>query len=398
MEIFTQETLSKQTNSSSDEKLECFLCGLKSNNLNSHITRVHKISTAEYKNQFPGAQTCRLNQASLEKAKETKSCKITKNKLAILAKEKRAQELLIVEDALKCQLCEFQSASSLISHITRTHKLSAKEYRNRFPGCVLQRQANSSKEKLSLSMKEKYQNDEAYREAVLEGRSFPSEIKHWTRKGHSESEAKRLVSEYQTKAGLAQNDYPELKAQQSERNSGNKNPMSLTSLAERHNVSLKEASNLTPCYGRREDKHPMWGKKHTVEALEKIASAPHLANPDYRSKPERDLESFCATLDRVKHNVRIGRWNVDVLFENQKLIIELFGDYWHVNPQKYDANYVHPLFKKTATELWTRDARKLAELTSLGYEVIVIWEREWKRDRESCEQRIKDAYDRTLRR
>ena len=33
-----------------------------------------------------------------------------------------------------------------------------------------------------------------------------------------------------------------------------------------------------------------------------------------------------------------GRWNVDVVFEDKKLIIDYFGTIWHMCPLKYDAD------------------------------------------------------------
>jgi G:T-mismatch repair DNA endonuclease (very short patch repair protein) len=140
----------------------------------------------------------------------------------------------------------------------------------------------------------------------------------------------------------------------------------------------------------------MFGKKHTAEALEKIAGAPHLSNPDYRSKPERELEQQCRNLGSLENNVRIGKWNVDVLFTEKRMIVELFGDYWHMNPVKYASTVRHSLMGKTADEVWSRDERKLKDLRDQGYEVVVVWESDWRHDPDACVKRIRDAYDRTL--
>ena len=161
-------------------------------------------------------------------------------------------------------------------------------------------------------------------------------------------------------------------------------------------MDKQQAREMTPCFGRTGAKHPMFGKKHTDEALRKISSAWHLTQPTYRSKPEIELEEFCKTLASVKHSVHIGRWNVDVKFDDVQLIVEMFGDWWHMNPQKYADSDVNVVTKKQASFVWERDARKLSELQEHGWTVEVVWESEWKKTKEACMKRIKDAYDRML--
>lgn len=82
------------------------------------------------------------------------------------------------------------------------------------------------------------------------------------------------------------------------------------------------------------------------------------------------------------------------LFHTQKLIVEFFGDYWHMNPAKYSKERVHNLMNKTAEFLWARDNRKIKELASLGYEVVVVLESDWKNEKEQQLKRIKDAFNR----
>lgn len=282
--------------------------------------------------------------------------------------------------------------TTLISHITRRHCVKMQDYRDQFPGVAVQRMSAAQRQKISSRMKAKLE-DPTVREAFMAWRSFPSEVKHWTRKGLTLDEAELKVKDYQLRAAAAQ-DNPATKMKQSVRTKGAANPMSLQSIAMRHGVTAQEARSLTPGHGRVGALHPMHGKKHTPEALGKIASAPHLSDPDYRSLAERAVAAFCMTLGACRHNARISRWNVDVLFDERKLVIEYFGDYWHMNPQRYAADDMHNLMRKTAQEIWDRDARKFNELKAAGYDVIVVWEADWRADEAAQLQRIKDAYDR----
>jgi very-short-patch-repair endonuclease len=238
--------------------------------------------------------------------------------------------------------------------------------------------------------------DSNNRLAYDEKRSFPSEIKHWIKKGFSEEEARQKVSEWQTANGKKQNNL-RTKEKISKRVSGSKNPMSIESIMARHGVDRKTARMMTPAYGRLKEKHPMWGKKHTEEALQKIASSPHLCDPIFRSKAEIELFSQIQNISpSAKSNFHFKRWNIDSIDFDKKIVVEYFGDFWHMNPQKYLAKDMHAVYKHTkAHEIWAHDMRKLESLKNEGFEVIVVWESDWKNDKESCLKRIKDAYDRT---
>lgn len=382
-----------QADINGDTLLKCMLCDFSSNQLAVHIKKYHSLTTKEYWEKFPDAKISQLTQKQIEKIRETKAAKDSKNKQSLAEQKKRADEAIEEGyDVLQCQLCDKTSMGSLIFHITKKHKLSMDDYRQQFPGCKVQQNLPQHRRKLSALMQEKLA-DPVQREIVLSFRvPYPSQIEHWTRKGFSEDEAKIKVSEFQKEQSLKGNN-PKTKALRSKKASGDNNPMSLTSIAARHNVSRREAHELTPCFGRTGEAHPMFGKKHTDEALEKISSAHHLSNPDYRSKPEIKIAEFCSQLSQITTNVPIGRWNVDVLFSEKPLIVEFFGDFWHMNPRKYDAENVHTLMNVTAQKVWNRDERKITGLKSKGYKVVVIWEADWRYDRDACEKRIKEAYD-----
>lgn len=387
----TQETSSQQTSLSEEVALSCMLCGLKANQLTSHVTRKHGMSTADYQSKFPGAKLVQLTAAQIQKMKETKGTKETKNKQHKKKMQARRDEIAGV-DALRCEICGFESALSLISHITRKHNMLMADYRSFYPEALVQRCAPSQKAGLSEALKEKLE-DEDEKRRFMEWRSYPSEIRHWTRKGFSESEAQSKVAEFQKNQSLKGNN-DRTRALRSKMYSGENNPMSLQSLAKKNGISVSEAAKLTPCYGRIGSLHPMFGKNHTSESLAKIANAPHLSKPSFRSSGEIELENFCRSIcSDIESNKRISQWNVDVVSWTKNVIIEFFGDFWHMNPVKYEPDDIHRLFKRPASSIWERDERKVKDLKSKGFIVIVVWERDWRFDRENQLQRIKDAFN-----
>jgi G:T-mismatch repair DNA endonuclease (very short patch repair protein) len=68
----------------------------------------------------------------------------------------------------------------------------------------------------------------------------------------------------------------------------------------------------------------------------------------------------------------------DIWFDNSNLLIEVNGDYFHANPLKYQPDYLIPLKKKTAQEIWDYDALKIKRATDAGYQILVVWESEIK--------------------
>jgi G:T-mismatch repair DNA endonuclease (very short patch repair protein) len=67
-----------------------------------------------------------------------------------------------------------------------------------------------------------------------------------------------------------------------------------------------------------------------------------------------------------------------------KKIIEYNGDFWHANPKKYKPNDIlkFPNSPKVAQEIWDADERKIQFARDQGYEVLVVWESDFKKDKE----------------
>lgn len=383
-----QETSLNQMNLS-DSVLKCEMCDMRSNSLVSHIKSKHNMSSKEYKEKFPGSKTQQLTSEQIAKIIASKNAKITKNKLD---KEERKRKAVETANCgmfpLVCQICKFESMNSLISHITRVHLIKMDDYRLKFPNQKVQQLSPTQRKKHSVSMKKRLENPAA-REAFLEWRSFPSEIKHWLKKGFSVSEAKSKVYDFQSAQSLKGNNQKTF-AIRSAKTSGNKNPMSIQSLMIRNGVNEKEARKLTPCYGRTGEKHPMFGKKHTDEAIRKIGEN---INHSGRSKVEHELSDYLISQFGGEKNSPVSGWCVDYVNHEKKIIVEFFGDFWHHNPQIYDSNHYNKLTKRTSSQVWERDARKISELKSIGYNVEIVWESDWRNDKEGCLKRIINAYN-----
>lgn len=284
------------------------------------------------------------------------------------------------DDKLICMICGFASHASLTSHISRKHSdIGTKEYRIRFPNSVIQKDKRTAEARKVLGEKHsEWFKDVENKKKFDDARSFPSEVKYWIRKGHTPEEAQEIISGRQRKTALLQNN-EKTKRLMTEKRSGDKNSMSLSSISKRHGVSREEARKLTNAFGRSGELHPMFGKHHTNESKSKIvANMKHTFS--HTSKGEKLLQKQLMELfpDAIC-NAPISTFNVDVFVPTKNMIIEYFGDFWHCNPEKWNADDYNKRLHLTASEKWDYDERRLKILRSMGYNVFVIWESAFKK-------------------
>ena len=89
--------------------------------------------------------------------------------------------------------------------------------------------------------------------------------------------------------------------------------------------------------------------------------------------------------NREHREVKIGKYFVDGVIGN--IAIEFFGDYYHANPEIYKPKT--KILGRTAQELWKKDKNRIKTIESHGYKVIVIWENDWEKFRQSIDTTIK---------
>ena len=85
-------------------------------------------------------------------------------------------------------------------------------------------------------------------------------------------------------------------------------------------------------------------------------------------------EKLLPYLPDYENNVQISYYNVDFVNKQTNHIIEVYGDYWHCNPIKYEDDFMHHHFNMTAVERRKLDEARVKYLESLGYNVTIVWE------------------------
>lgn len=76
---------------------------------------------------------------------------------------------------------------------------------------------------------------------------------------------------------------------------------------------------------------------------------------------------------------------IDFVDISTKRAIEFQGTYWHLHPSIYDSDYVNRLTGKSAKETWEYDAYKESVIRDAGYDILYVWEHEYKADPKSVE-------------
>jgi hypothetical protein len=77
-------------------------------------------------------------------------------------------------------------------------------------------------------------------------------------------------------------------------------------------------------------------------------------------------------------------------FSYSKKIIEFNGDFWHAHPNIFNAEDVIPVLNVTALEKWNYDKEKIKLAEFYGYEVLVVWESEYRKDPDTVVQKCID--------
>ena len=92
--------------------------------------------------------------------------------------------------------------------------------------------------------------------------------------------------------------------------------------------------------------------------------------------------------DEVILKINNMSYSIDCIDIVHKKIIEFYGDYWHANPNKFKATDI--IKKTTAQKIWDHDNQKIRALNDNGYAVLIIWESEYKKDKQGIINKCKN--------
>jgi len=110
------------------------------------------------------------------------------------------------------------------------------------------------------------------------------------------------------------------------------------------------------------------------------------------SSYENDILSHTSELSPISQYVAVidkKAIQVDIFYPSLNLIVEVFGDYWHCNPSEFLPEDIHPTYKTPVKMKWDSDKKRINMLKK-NHNVMIIWESEFKRNKESIYENIKN--------
>lgn len=211
------------------------------------------------------------------------------------------------------------------------------------------------KEKALETLKELYKNSDDI---------SPTQIGYWLKKGFSEEEAIEKVRERQT-------------------------TNSVEAIMKRNNCSLEEAKAI------RQEITDKWQETLNAKSDEEKREInkrkiPTQRNPISISQAEYELAEILGCEQQLTVNIKnTPQHFVYDLYKGNK-IIEYNGDYWHCNPIKYNKDYFNEQVGMPAEWIWEKDKFKIDYAKEVGYDILVIWEYDYKNNKEETIKKCLD--------
>lgn len=115
-----------------------------------------------------------------------------------------------------------------------------------------------------------------------------------------------------------------------------------------------------------------------------------------RSQQEIELAKFVASVYTgeivVGSRKVVPPYELDIWLPELSAAIEFNGDYFHANPSRYPASAIVKCNGSmlTAAEVWEKDLKKLSMCKSAGIGLLVVWENNWKVNRDLEERAVMD--------
>ena len=86
---------------------------------------------------------------------------------------------------------------------------------------------------------------------------------------------------------------------------------------------------------------------------------------------------------------------VDIKLKGYDIVIEIYGDTWHANPQKYKPSDLIPKYEgdTPAEEIWAFDKAREKQIRDAGYELIIIWDSEYHHNKQKTKEKLKNEIE-----
>ncbi len=205
-----------------------------------------------------------------------------------------------------------------------------------------------------------------------------TQVEYWIKKGYSEKEAKLKVSERQRtftlekcieKHGLEDGTKRWFKRQEKWQNTLKSKSSEEIERINKLRVAALGIDNNSKIANELFDK---LSSKMTVKECKKV----------YYSSKNKEYHKYDEKYKR--------HYLYDFVDSKRKKVIEFNGDFWHCNPMQYNEDYRHPVKDLKANEIWEYDKRKREYMEFMGYDVLIVWELEYRKNSQQIVEKCLD--------
>jgi negative regulator of genetic competence, sporulation and motility len=315
-----------------EDKITCRICGLIMKNIaGKHIQVKHGISCDEYKKMFPNAPVQSKNYT-----------KATTKNSGQHMKEKKYKDMF-------AEKIKGEKNPNHKSNTTEEERKSRSPFNETFVGY-----------KDIKDVKNIVKN---FKKEAIKDRLSTAQKEYWIKKGFNLEEAKLKVSERQKTFTL------DICIEKYGKEEGIKK---YTDRQNKWQQSLMDGGNLKAGYSE-------ISQELFYSILKYYPLNENLKKVYFSTK---NSEYFIS--------LKGGSFNVyDFTDLNKKKMIEYNGDLYHGNPLIYKETDTPNPFRKniTAEEMWLKDAEKIRIAEENGFEVLTIWDSEYKKDKKTTLQK-----------
>ena len=343
-----------------EEKIICKICGYGKNkaiqSLQAHLNHKHKLNNKEYQELFPDAQiyskeySYRHRQAVLDRDPAYK---------VILSEntKKLYKDPLWTEKHNKA-LKKSQNTPEAIEN----HRKGA----NRFFENRTENQINSKKE----VMRKSWDNPETRNNRVVGlQRAHRSDA---VRKNHSEA-----TKNYCKNMSLKQKEIASQKLKDTwAKPEMRKKILKIALNASKFSLSPQAIKNRNEA-----NKRPDVLEKRRRNAIKNMLNNPKVSSLNILF--EKALLEYGL---QPKAEQPVNYYVVDFLFPEQKVIVEVDGDFWHANPSIYKGD-LRPVQKRVVA----KDKREATYCKNYGWKLLRFWETGIKKDINACLKKVEEA-------
>ena len=140
-----------------------------------------------------------------------------------------------------------------------------------------------------------------------------------------------------------------------------------------------------------------WGRKNILKQYESgIFPKQENTKPERQIKEELIKRAHKEGIDFVHQYKFMNKFMCDFCFPKQKVIIEVYGDFWHANPEIYPEGIkLHPHQIKGKRIDKSKEAY-ISKVDNQSWTYLVLWENDIKREVAKCVDRIEEVLTRKI--